>query len=95
MPIEFTIDVDRRLVISKALGTLTFDEMLDYQQHVWSRLEVAGFNELIDMSAVEKIHEPFAAHIQQLATLSAAMDTGTPAAKFAIVAPEQIGRAHV
>src|ERR1035438_2805891 len=90
MPIEFQIDHDRRLVSARASGPLVDHDLFDYQKNVWSRPEVAGFNELIDMSAVEKIDYPSPARVQQLATFSAAMDAAAPPSKLAIVAPDHL-----
>ncbi len=51
---------------------------------------MAGYNELIDMSTVEKIDFTGPAHLRQLAALSAAMDVAAPPSKFAIVAPDHL-----
>lgn len=90
MPIEYQIDFERRLVIAKGVGTVADPDIFDYQKQVWSRPEVLGFNELVDMSAVIKIDPPSAERVQQLAALSVKMDAGAPASKFAIVAPDHL-----
>ena len=53
MPIEFTIDHARRLVLATARGVLTGQDVFGYQRTVWSRADVQGYNELLDMRAVE------------------------------------------
>jgi hypothetical protein len=49
---------------------------------------VAGFQELVDMTDVDRIVLIAAERVRQLAALSADMDVCTPATKFAIVAPQ-------
>jgi hypothetical protein len=66
---------------------LSDDDIFGYQREVWSRPDVAGYDELMDMSAVEYIVRPPAERIRELARLSAAMDARAPASRFAIVAP--------
>lgn len=87
MPIEYTIDHTRRLVMATGRGTLTGEDIFGYQKDVWSRPEVSGYNELMDMTDVEKIDLRSVEHIKRLAELSASMDTTASQSKFAIVAP--------
>ena len=88
MPIEHTIDHDRRLVVARGRGILTDQDVFDYQRGVWSRPEVAGYDELVDMSAIEGIDLPSIERVRELAQLSAAMDEGAPPSRLAIVAPK-------
>jgi hypothetical protein len=53
MPIDHHIDHDRRLVLAEGHGTVSADEIFRYQSEVWSRPDVAGYDELVDMSRVE------------------------------------------
>jgi len=87
MGIEHSIDHARRLVLVSVRGTLTDEEIFAYQRAVWSRPDVAGYDELVDMSDVEHIALPSAERVRQLASLSSDMDTRTPG-KLAIVAPK-------
>jgi hypothetical protein len=87
MPIEYTIDHTRRLVMATGRGTLSGDDIFGYQQDVWSRPEVNGYDELMDMTDVEKIDLRSVDRIKQLAELAASMDTTKSQSKFAIVAP--------
>lgn len=91
MPIDHCIDHSRRLVIARGRGIFTDSEVFAYQREVWSRPDVAGYDELVDMSEVETIIVPTpAAHaLLRLATESAAMEPPAITTKFAIVAPEQ------
>ena len=87
MPITYTIDHARRLVVAEAHGTLTDDETFGYQREVWSRADVAGYNELVDMTHVTYIALPSSERVRDLARYSASMDAEEPASKMAIVAP--------
>lgn len=86
MPIEFTIDHARRLVTATARGMLTGQDVFGYQRTVWSRADVQGYNELLDMRAVEGIDLPSVDNMRALAQLSASMDIPATSSKFAIVA---------
>src|SRR5262245_51431590 len=90
MPIDYYIDHARRLVVARGSGIFTDPEVFAYQREVWSRPDVSGYDELIDMSAVEKIAIPLPApdSVLRLATEAAAMDSTSQTAKLAIVAPQ-------
>ncbi len=90
MPIEYRIDHEQRLVIAKGHGVLTLKDILGYQEDVWSRLELSGYNELIDMSCVEHIASPSIEGVRDLAKFSARMDTDVLVSRFAIVAPSDL-----
>ena len=55
MPIVHRIDHERRLVVAEGRGIVTDQDVFGYQRDVWSRPEVAGYDELVDMSEVEDI----------------------------------------
>jgi protein involved in temperature-dependent protein secretion len=88
VPIEYRVDHERRLVLAKGHGTFSDRDAFGYQREVWSRPDVVGYGELIDMSEVRDIPLPDPRRVRDLAHLSAEMDgaasTGT---KFAIYAP--------
>jgi hypothetical protein len=86
MPIEFAIDHARRLVTATARGMLTGQDVFGYQRTVWSRADVQGYNELLDMRTVEGIDLPSVDNMRALAQLSASMDIPATSSKFAIVA---------
>jgi hypothetical protein len=90
MPIEYRIDSERRIVIAKGYGTFTHEDVLRYQQEVWSRPELAGYDELVDMSHVELITLSSTERLREVARLSARMDTHALASRFAIVAPTDL-----
>jgi hypothetical protein len=90
MPIEYSIDHARRLVLARGIGTLTDEDVFGYQKEVWSRGDMAGFDELMDMTVVTKIALPSMDRVRSLAHLSAGMDSPAPRSKFAIVAPSDL-----
>jgi hypothetical protein len=90
MPIEYRIDHGRRLVLASGRGIVTPHDVLAYQREVWVRSELAGYNELVDLCGVEGISTPSKGNIQELASLSAGMDSPETTSKFAIVAPEDL-----
>jgi len=90
MPIDYRIDQDRRLVLANAQGVLVESDVFGYQREVWSRPEVEGYDELIDMSLVERIELPAVQRVEDLAKLSAAMDPPRHYSKFAIVATTNV-----
>lgn len=87
MPIEHEVDHRRRLVVARGHGTLTDAEVFEYQRSVWSRPDVAGYDELVDLSDVVTIAVPAADRIRDLVRLSASMDKSDSPSKLAIVAP--------
>ena len=88
MPIDFEIDHERRLVTARGRGTLTHEDILGYQMGVWGRTDVAGYDELVDMSAIDDVALPSLEAVPRLASLSAHMDPAPPSkSKLAIVAP--------
>src|SRR4030095_5494948 len=58
MPIDYKIDTTQRRVVATAYGTLTDADVFDYQRAVWSRADVAGFDEIVDMRAVKIVELP-------------------------------------
>jgi hypothetical protein len=90
MPIRYNVDHERKVVFAEGSGTFTDADVFGYQREVWSRPDVHGYNELIDMTAVERIEQPTPERIEQLAALSAEMDAISRSRRFAIVAPTTI-----
>jgi hypothetical protein len=88
MPFEYRIDHGCRIVLTEGRGTVTDPEVFAYQRDVWSSPDLAGYDELIDMSGVMQIVLPTAERVRQLADLAAAMDVSTAPARLAIVAPD-------
>jgi hypothetical protein len=53
MRLEHRVDHHLRLVLTRAIGILTDDEIFVYRREIWSRSEVTGYDELVAMSDVE------------------------------------------
>ncbi len=90
MPIDYVIDSGRRLVLARGRGDLDEADLFGYQREVWSRPELAGYNELMDMTGVAHIHLPSIDRILELSSVSAAMDLPEETSRFAIVAPDDL-----
>lgn len=76
MAVEYQIDVARRTVFVRLYGRLTSEELFSFQRNVWSRPEVAGFNELVDATDAEfDIPSNVGTDLRALADLSAQTDT--------------------
>jgi hypothetical protein len=86
VPIEYTIDRARRIVMVSGKGILTFQEMTEYQRQVWTRTDLAGYNELADMNHVTEILDDTIKNVEELARISCAMDASIGPTKLAIVA---------
>jgi hypothetical protein len=86
MPIDSEIDHERRLVTARGRGTLTHDDVFGYQRDLWSRADVAGYDELVDLTEIERIDPPSTGEVRNLATLSASMDSRDSKSRLAIVA---------
>jgi hypothetical protein len=89
MPLRYAVDDEHRIVITTGYAVLTDQELFEYKQSVWSRPEVAGYDELLDAREVEKVDIPSAERLRELARLSAAMDVNVPS-KVAIVASDPV-----
>jgi len=90
MPLKYSIDHNLRRVIAEGHGTVTSEEVFRYQREVWSRSDVTGYDELIDMSDVREVNEASSERARALAELSAKTDAPGGAAKLAIVAPQNL-----
>jgi hypothetical protein len=90
VPFQYRIDPQRKLVVAWGTGTVTDPDVFAYQREVWSKPEVAGYHELIDMSEVKAIEMPSIDRMWELAAVSTAMDRARPSGKLAIVAPRDM-----
>jgi hypothetical protein len=87
MPIEHIIDHPHRLVIARIRGKLTGEDLFEYQRTVWSAPEIAGYDELVDMTETSEIPDANLGGMQRLASLSASMDAPALRSKFVVIAP--------
>ncbi|HET9886711.1 MAG TPA: hypothetical protein VFR10_04300 [bacterium] len=90
MPISYRIDHEAHVVVAAGHGVLTDADVFGYQQGVWHRDDVAGYDELVDMTRVTQIALPSIDRVQDLARLSVRMDDKYSRSRFAIVAPTDI-----
>jgi hypothetical protein len=92
MPIQPQIDHGLRLVIARLEGVVTVKEVFAYQTEIWSRPDVMGYNELVDMRNVTNIEmpSPNRDQMKHLAWLAATMDKSATPTKFAILAPDNL-----
>jgi len=91
MPIIHRVDHDNRIVLARAYGVLTDEDVFTFQHTVWASPDVAGYNELGEMTYVTDIAIPSIHRVRDLAMTAAEMDPRDAEAKFAIVAPEDLG----
>ena len=87
MPIHYVIDHEHRLVVAAAEGVVTDEDVFSHQREVWSRTDLAWYDEIIAMTRSTDIAVPHADRVRDLAKLSASMDVQGPKSRFAIVAP--------
>jgi hypothetical protein len=90
MPLEYRIDRDRRVVFGTATRILSVEDVFSYQREVWSRSDLAGFDEVVDLSLVEDIVLPSSDRVRALAELAAAMEVPGASSRLAIVAPHDL-----
>src|SRR5262249_58488135 len=90
MPIDYRIDHDHRLVMVTGDGVMVESDVFGYQREVWARPDVEGYDEVIDMSDVERIELPAVQRVEDLAKLAAAMDPPRHYSKFTIVATSNV-----
>jgi len=90
VPVKYRIDHQRHLILTWGQGTVLAQDMFDYQRTVWSRPDVAGYSEIVDMTLAETIESPTAKNMRDLASLSAEMAESVATGRLAIVAPQQL-----
>jgi hypothetical protein len=90
MPIAYHVDHEARLVVAAGHGSLSGADMFKYQRSVWSRTDVSGYDELIDMRRVTHLEVPSAEWVRDLAQVSAAMDPAASLSRLAIIASKDL-----
>lgn len=97
MSIVYEINRDAKLVLARVVGVLTHDDIINYQRDVWSHPEIAGYDEIVDASAVEKIEYESSRRVNETASLAASSDSKEHITRLAIVAvtPEAYGLARM
>jgi hypothetical protein len=81
---------EQRLVLASGHGKVTDDDIFRYQHEFWTRRDVAGFDEIVDMTQAEDFDIPTPERLQELAEVAAGLDPPTMSPRLAIVAPENL-----
>jgi hypothetical protein len=92
MPFVYEIDRHRRIVFTRAIGTLSRQDLFDYQKEVWSSPEHRYFDECVDMSAAESIEGATEDNMMALAELAVEKDDPARPSKLSIRAPCPLNR---
>jgi hypothetical protein len=87
VPIAYRVDHEARVIVAAAYGTLTDEEMFDYQKQGFKMDEAAGYDELVDLTHVKEIALPSTERVRELADRAAGMDVKLGGSKLAVVAP--------
>jgi len=90
MPISYRVDHETKVVVCVGHGVFSDSDVFGYQQEVWSRKDVQGYNELVDMTRVERIALPSADRVKDLANLASGMDDPNSKSRMAVVAPDNL-----
>jgi hypothetical protein len=90
LPLRIRIFPEKRLVLAAGHGKVTDGDIFGYQHEIWTRREVAGFDEIVDMTQAEDFDMPTPERLQELAELSAGLDPPIMSPRLAIVAPDHI-----
>jgi len=87
MPLTFRLDRKAHVIVAAAYGTLTDDQVFDYQREISSRDDTIGYDELVDVTHVKEIVLPSTDRVRDLAALAAGKDAVRGSSRLAIVAP--------
>ena len=87
MPLTFRLDRKAHVIVAAAYGTLTDDQVFDYQREISSRNDTIGYDELVDVTHVKEIALPSTDRVRELAALAAGTDALRGSSRLAIVAP--------
>jgi hypothetical protein len=90
VPIAYRLDHEARVIVAAAYGTLSDEEMFEYQQQGFKMDEAIGYDELVDLTHVKEIALPSTERVRELADRAAGMDVKLGASKLAVVAPEDL-----
>ena len=90
MPLDYRIDRERRIVFATATRTLSDEDVFAYQREVWSRGDLAGYDEIVDVGLAEDLVVSSGDRVRALADLASAMDVPGASSRLAIVAPQDL-----
>ena len=87
MPLTFRLDRKAHVIVAAGYGTLTDDQVFDYQREISSRDDTIGYDELVDVTHVKEVALPSTDRVRDLAALAAGKDAVRGSSRLAIVAP--------
>jgi len=79
MPLRIRVFAEQHLVLATGHGKVTDDDIFRYQHEFWTRRDVAGFDEIVDMTQADEFDIPTPERLQELAEVSAGLDPPRPA----------------
>ncbi|NMC42784.1 MAG: hypothetical protein GYA46_02600 [candidate division Zixibacteria bacterium] len=86
MPVLYDIDHKRKLVIARGCGVMTMTDLFAYHKEVWSRADVIGYGEIVDITGIDVKSTIPTNEIIDLAKTAAADDAVVGSTRLAIVA---------
>lgn len=90
MPIAYQANLAKRRILAEATGAVGSQDLFAYQKDVGTRPEWAGYDELLDVSRVDRLLDIRLDNLKALANFAAGMDKPDLPSKFAIVAPQDL-----
>jgi precorrin-3B methylase len=87
MPLAFRLDRESHVIVAAGYGTLTDQQVFDYQHQIASREDTIGYDELVDVTHVKEIASLSTDRLRELAAVTAAADSSRESSRLAIVAP--------
>lgn len=91
MPFEYEVDHAKKRVLARVKGVISRGDALVYQTGLWSRDDVSGYGQLIDLTEVTTIdiEGPVGPLLNTLVAKGSAIKAATQS-RLAIVAPHQL-----
>jgi len=87
MPLAFRLDREAHVIVAAAYGTVTDEQVFDYQREISSRDDTIGYDELVDVTNIKEIALPSTDRVRDLAHVAAGTDALRGSSRLAIVAP--------
>ena len=87
MPLAFRLDRDAHVIVAAAYGTVTDEQVFEYQREISSREDTIGYDELVDVTHMKEIALPSTDRVRDLAVVAAGADASRGSSRLAIVAP--------
>ena len=90
MPVHYELDSERRLVITRAEGTVAAEDFRELRRTLAVDPRAAGMNHLVDLRSVSQFDLP-GFEVQELARSPATDDVFGPGPLIAIVTDSEVG----